>query len=92
MELRESRRLDPDGFLRKTYTLPVDDARAKAREFLREYPAGDTLRSLSIGANCPMGKFNSRCAGYRLRINQGAKTCFKQRSLTDDTRAAQGVR
>ena len=40
MELRESRRLDPDGFLRKTFTLPVEDARAKAREILREFPAG----------------------------------------------------
>jgi len=29
MELRESRRLDPDGFMRKTFTLPVEDARAK---------------------------------------------------------------
>jgi hypothetical protein len=39
-QIRELRRLDPDGFLRKTFTLPVEDARAKAREFLREYPAG----------------------------------------------------
>jgi hypothetical protein len=36
--MRELRRLDPDGFLR--FTLPVEDARAKAREFIREYPAG----------------------------------------------------
>jgi hypothetical protein len=41
-QMRDLRRLDPDGFLRKTFTMPVDDARAKAREFLREYPAGDT--------------------------------------------------
>jgi hypothetical protein len=40
MEFRESRRLVPDGFFRKTFTLPVDDARAKAREILREYPTG----------------------------------------------------
>ena len=40
MEFRESRRLVPDGFFRKTFTLPVDDARAKARELLREYPTG----------------------------------------------------
>ena len=33
-----------------------------------------------------MDKFNSRCAGYRLRINGRAKTCFKQRAFTDDTR------
>ena len=40
LELRESRRLDPDGFFRKTFKLPVDDARAIVREFIREYPAG----------------------------------------------------
>lgn len=34
------RRLDPDGFFRKIFTLPVDDARAKAREILRESPSG----------------------------------------------------
>ena len=39
-QMRKLRRLDPDGFLRKTFTLPVEDARAKACEFLREYPAG----------------------------------------------------
>jgi hypothetical protein len=36
MELRESRRLDTDDFQRKTFTLPIDDARAKAREILSE--------------------------------------------------------
>ena len=41
-ELKDLRRLDPDGFLRATFTLPVEEARAKARDFLREYPAGDT--------------------------------------------------
>ena len=38
-ELRDLRRLHPDGFLRETFTLPVEDARAKAREILGEYPA-----------------------------------------------------
>lgn len=27
-----------DGFLRETFTLPRDDARAKAKEFLSKYP------------------------------------------------------
>jgi hypothetical protein len=31
---------DPDGFLRQTFKLAVDDARTKAREILSEYPAG----------------------------------------------------
>jgi hypothetical protein len=40
MELRENRRLDADGFLRKTFTLPVDDAQAKAREIMLSIPPG----------------------------------------------------
>jgi hypothetical protein len=54
-QMRDRRRLDPDGFLRKTFNLPVEEARAKAREFLREYPAGgymtivENWRQLSDG-------------------------------------------
>jgi len=40
MDLRDSRRLGPDGFYCKTFTLPLEDARAKAREILREHTAG----------------------------------------------------
>jgi hypothetical protein len=40
MELRDKGRLDADRFMRRTFTLPVDDAPAKAREILREYPVG----------------------------------------------------
>jgi hypothetical protein len=53
--MRDLRRLDPDGFLRKTFTLPVEEARAKARQFLREFPAGgymtivENWRQLSDG-------------------------------------------
>jgi hypothetical protein len=39
-ELRDRRKLDPDGFLRDAFTLPIEEARAKARALLREYPAG----------------------------------------------------
>lgn len=34
------RRLIGDGFVRETFTLPRDAARAKAREILTRYPAG----------------------------------------------------
>jgi hypothetical protein len=56
MELRESRRLDPDGFLRKTYTLPVDDARAKARELLQEYSAGGYMTIVEQWRQLPDGQ------------------------------------
>jgi len=39
-KLKDRRRLDPDGFLRKTFTLPIEDARAKAREILPEFQSG----------------------------------------------------
>ena len=56
MELRESRRLGPDGFLRKTFTLPVEDARAKAREILRELPAGGYMTIVENWRQLPDGQ------------------------------------
>ena len=38
-QMRELRRLDLDGFLRKTFTLSVEDARAKANFFEIFQPA-----------------------------------------------------
>lgn len=52
-QMRDLRRLDPDGFLRKTFTMPVDDARAKAREFLREYPAGGYMTIVEHWSQLP---------------------------------------
>jgi hypothetical protein len=56
MELRESRRLDTDDFQRKTFTLPIDDARAKAREILREYPAGGYMTIVENWRQLPDGQ------------------------------------
>ena len=36
-ELRDLRRLDRDGFLRETFTLPVEDARARRAKFLAHF-------------------------------------------------------
>ncbi len=36
---RDRQKLD-DGFTRETFTLPVDEARVKAREFLTTFPVG----------------------------------------------------
>jgi hypothetical protein len=55
-QMRDLRRLDPDGFLRKTFTMPVDDARAKAREFLREYPAGGYMTIVEHWSQLPDGQ------------------------------------
>ena len=55
-ELHDLRRLDPDGFLRKTFTLPVEDARAQAREILREYPAGGYMTIVENWRQLPDGQ------------------------------------
>jgi len=55
-ELKDLRRLDPDGFLRRTFTLPVEDARAKAREFLREFPAGGYMTIVEHWRQLPDGQ------------------------------------
>jgi hypothetical protein len=55
-ELQDLRRLDPDGFLRKTFTLPVDDARAKAREILREFPSGGYMTIVERWRQLPDGQ------------------------------------
>lgn len=39
-ERMRTRQNASDGFVRETFTLPRDAARAKAREFLQRYPAG----------------------------------------------------
>jgi len=55
-ELRQFRRLDLDGFLRKPFTLPLDDARAKAREFLREFPPGGYMTTVEHWRQLPDGQ------------------------------------
>jgi hypothetical protein len=55
-ELQNLRRLDPDGFLRKTFTLPIDDARAKARAFLREFPSGGYMTIVEQWRQLPDGQ------------------------------------
>jgi hypothetical protein len=55
-ELRDLRRLDPDGFLRETFTLPVDDARAKAREILSQFPAGGYMTIVEKWRQLPDGR------------------------------------
>jgi hypothetical protein len=69
-QMRDLRRLDPDSFLRKSFTLPVEDARAKAREFLREYPSGGYMTIVEHWRELPDGQFNSRCIGSRRQINR----------------------
>ena len=55
-ELADLRRLDRDGFLRETFTLPLEDARAKAREFLNAFPTGGYMTIVDKWRQLPDGK------------------------------------
>lgn len=54
---RLSRRRQPgDGFLRQTFTLPREKARAKARDFLTRYPAAGYMSSVESWRELPDGE------------------------------------
>jgi hypothetical protein len=55
-ELYELRRLDPDGFLRKTFTLFVEEARAKAREIMGDFPSGGYMTIVERWRQLPDGQ------------------------------------
>ena len=57
-----SRRKLDDGYLRETFTLPRDQARAKARDFLDRYPKAAYMSSVESWRELPGGdiKFTMR--------------------------------
>lgn len=55
-QLRDLRRLDRDGFLRETFTLPVEAARAKARELIKEFPTGGYMTIVEQWRQLPSGE------------------------------------
>jgi hypothetical protein len=55
-ELRDLRRLGPDGFLREKFTLPLNAARLKARQILDEYPAGGYMTTVENWRQLPDGQ------------------------------------
>ena len=57
-----------DGYLRETFTLPRDKARAKARDFLTRYPKAAYMSSVESWPNCRMATSNSPCGGCRAPI------------------------
>jgi hypothetical protein len=48
-----SRRKLGDGYVRQTFTLPRDEARAKAREFLRRYPKAAYMSAVESWRELP---------------------------------------
>ena len=55
-KLQDLRRLDPDGFLRKTFRLPVEETRTKARQFIKEFPAGGYMTIVERWRQLPSGE------------------------------------
>ena len=53
-EMQDQR--DQDGFLRNTFTLPLEDARAKAREIIREFPSGGYITIVERWRQLPDGQ------------------------------------
>ena len=65
-ELRDLRRLDRDGFLRETFTLPLEDARAKAREFLNAFPTGGYMNRRKVApASRRQNRVHNAAAAHR---------------------------
>jgi hypothetical protein len=51
-----ARRYDaPDGFLRETFSLPREEARAKAKEFLKTYPKAAYMTEVERWRELPSG-------------------------------------
>ncbi len=48
-------RRKPDGYLRETYALPRDEARAKARDFLTRYPKAGYMSAVESWRELPGG-------------------------------------
>jgi hypothetical protein len=55
-ELRDLRKLRDDGFLRETFTLPLNAARLTARQILDEYPAGGYMTVVENWRQLPDGQ------------------------------------
>ena len=49
------RRKPADGYLRETFTLPREKARAKARDFLSRYPKGGYMSAVESWRELPDG-------------------------------------
>jgi hypothetical protein len=69
MAIYERGRPHNDGFLRKTFTLPVDDARAKAREIMREHPTGGYMTIFEDWSQMPDGKIQFTMRRLPTRIS-----------------------
>ena len=52
---RMAERRKPDGYLRETFTLPRDQARSRARDFLSRYPKAAYMSAVESWRELPAG-------------------------------------
>jgi len=50
-----ARQQRPDGFIRETFSLPREQARAKAKEFLKSYPSAAYMTGVERWRELPDG-------------------------------------
>ena len=63
---RISKRREPDdGFSRETFTLPVEAARLKAREILKQFPQGGYLTIVDYWQQLPDGQIEFKIRRLR---------------------------
>ena len=76
---RDRRKLEGDGFIRETFTLPIAQARPKARQILDAYPAGGYMTIVENWRQLPDGqiqftmrrRIESRGDGYADYVDIG---------------------
>ena len=55
MAARRQRGDSPDGYLRETFTLPREDARARARDYFARYPKAGYMSAVESWRELPDG-------------------------------------
>jgi hypothetical protein len=64
------RREPDDGFLRETFTLPVEAARAKARQILDQFPQGGYMTIVEHWRQLPDGQIEFMMRRLRVGLKQ----------------------
>jgi hypothetical protein len=55
MAARRQKSGDPDGYLRETFTLPREDARARARDYFTRFPKAGYMSAVESWRELPDG-------------------------------------
>jgi hypothetical protein len=73
---RMARQKSPDGFVRETFSLPREQARAKARAFLKSYPNAAYMSEVERGVSFRTARSSLRCAGCGQQTDVSERSQF----------------